>query len=243
MTRKMNRDDRFGGAEIECAKCGTANPPDRVFCNSCGAKLPLARDPFADAPRPSRTKPILKAVSHLLTIAVIVVIVMVFLPPERIGMDGNSRHSEIFERKSREMNEAIDENRSLAVVVNEVEINGFLYTRMNEYLEEHRFDSGAVLQNVRIMLTPERIAVQTRTKHGPVSLTRTVRGVPAIRDNHFVFDVEKVSVGILPLPAPIDAVVAKRIAGTFSRMEPEARVVENLSRIDLSEGKMRLTVE
>jgi len=243
MAKKKIEDDRYGGAGIECAKCGTRNPPDRVFCNSCGAKLPLARDPFADAPRPNRVKPFLKAVWNLLGIAVIVAVVMLFWPPEQIGMEGRSRHSEIFESKSRQLNEAIDESRSLSLVLNETEINGFLDKRLEEYLEQHRFDSGGLLQSIRIMLTPDYLAIQTRSKHGPVAFTRTVRGVPAVINNQFVFEVEKVSVGILPLPPPISEVVAQRVLGVFSQMEPEKRVVQNLTRIELSEGKMRLTVE
>lgn len=240
---KIKKDDRYQGATIKCLKCGTLNPPDRVFCTNCGAKLPLTENPFDSAPRRRSIKPIIKTVTHLLAIAIIIAIAMIFWPTGRIGMDGNSRNLENFEKKTEALIKAIDEGRGYSAVVNETEINAFLQQRIDEYLEQHRFDSGSVLQDVRMMIKPDYVMVRVKAKHGPLTLVRTVRGVPKIEDNQFLFEIDKVSVGVLPLPAVWADTVSERVAGVFAGAKPALKIVENLNEIELSETKMKLTVD
>lgn len=229
-------------AQIECPKCGTSNPPDRMFCSGCGARLPLAEDPFANAPRPSRIKPILKHIPRLILIVLLVSLALSLWPSGRIGMEGNYRSKKFFQEKMDKLNSAVESGRDATVVVNETGVNSFLDARLQEYLEQHRFDSGTVLKSVAMMITPDSVTVQVKSEHGPLPLTRAVKGVPRIEDNNFVFEVEKVTAGILPLPPPVDSIVAKRVCRVFVRMEREREVVEELSRIQLSQGKVRLTV-
>jgi hypothetical protein len=243
MAKKIKREDIYKGAEIKCLKCGTANAPDRVFCNACGAKLPLNHNPFDSAPRPSRVKPLIKAVSHIVSILVIVAVALAFWPAERVGLEGKSRNREDFERKTQDLLDAIEAGREFTVIVNEAEINAFLEQKLEDYLEQNRFSSGAVLQDVRMMLNPEFVMVQVQTKHGPLAFTRSVRGVPRIVDDQFVFDVDKISVGILPLPLELGKFIAEPLRNVFAGDGPGLQIVGNLSGIELSETKIKLMVD
>ena len=241
--KRKKRNKPLPGAQTECAKCDHLNPPDRMFCGNCGAKLPLAKNPFEDVPQPSRVKPLLKQIPRLITLLILLCLGLAVWPPAYIGMEGRHRSAEVFSEKIQKLRDGVESGRKVTVVVNETGINAFLKKRLNKYLKQNQFARGTLLKSVRMMITPQDLLLQVKTDHGPLTLTRQIRGVPKVENNKFVFDVEKVSLGILPLPPPLDNFVSGRIKRIFAQMDDEREVVANLSRIELSEGKVRLTVQ
>lgn len=239
--RKHNLGSKDLRARIKCEQCGAENVPDRIFCSDCAAKLPLIHDPFADAPPPDRLKPILKQVPRVISLFLLIGIILAFWPPTYIGMDGVYRSETILTEKIEKLSAGIKDGREVTVVVKETGINALMAKRLEVYLADHQFDSGAVLRSVRMKITPPAFFVQVKTSHGPIIITRTVRGVPRIENGEVVFDVERVKVGLLPLPSALQSIVVNKVWRVFARMDKELNIIENLTRVELSEGSVRVT--
>jgi len=240
--RKHNAGSKDLLARIVCDQCGEENAPDRVFCSACAAKLPLIHDPFADAPPPDRLKPALKQIPRIIGLLLLICVILAFWSPSNIGMEGVYRSETILSEKVEKLNVGIEEGREVTVVVKETGINGLMEKLLASYLEDHQFDSGAVLRSIRIKITPDKFFVQVKTSHGPLIVTRTVCGVPHIENGKVVFEVGKVTLGHLPIPSAVRQVVVDRVWRVFARMEKELNVVNNLTRIELSEGSVRVAV-
>ncbi len=234
---KLKDDDRYEGAHIKCLKCQMKNSPERVFCETCGAKLPLGGDPFTGVARRRKFKPGMKFVSNLITLFLLVCITLTLWPAAEIGVTGDDADRRSYLRKVDGLIAAIEENRRMVATFDEQELNAFMADRVARLRE-----TAAQVQYAGVSLSSELIKLQLKTKVGPISLTRSLSGRVLLEDNDFSFEIEKSSVGVLPLPRSIGKFLAPGFERFFSGLEPELMVVDRMSRIETVEGRVRLMV-
>lgn len=241
MAKKTRDDDRYEGVHIKCLKCQKMNSPERVFCETCGAKLPLGGDPFTKVARRKRFKPGIKFVSNSITLILLSSLVLGLWPAAEIGIPGETYDRDSYLQKVDRLVRAVEQNRQLVETFEEQELNAFLADKVARLRES---PSGMVAQVERagVSLSRELIEFQLKIKIGPIRLTRSLSGMVLLEDNDLSFEIEKSSIGVLPLPASIGEYLAKGLKRFFSGLEPELMIVDKMSRIETVDGRLRLMV-
>ena len=228
--------------ELLCQKCGSSISVGMMFCPICGVKPnPVTVEENARA-KPSRTwsfKGKWAIVVLVLFIPVAIAIGLLVWPhTDMIGLKGNKRNAKNLINHIQTV-KLLNEGRSLAVMLNEADINAYLkFVRIPK----------ADIAFCSVKLMPDLIHVRSGKKIGPYKFYKSefsprisVDTWYKVSDNGLV--VSKASVGHFPMIGNLKFLAAEKIKNMVLG-DPEKYIwLDNISSIEIKKEQIVITVK
>lgn len=209
---------------LRCQKCGTENPPGRLFCGGCGGKLDMAAI-AGGAQRREQQRLWIKRGVRVAILGVLlwlgVCVALALWPRQgRIGAEGTRLGGRRVERQL-QSSAALGAGQSVSVTLTEADVNGYIdhFARPELDVESLSVAFHPRYAVVRIGKTygPYRFGPFVISPRGSVEVSYVPIGaVPSAR---------KVVLGHLPLPGPLRSAAARRVARLLAG--PVAAVVRD----------------
>lgn len=224
-------------AKVICEQCGHLNNLNQVFCAECGAKLDLSKVQDGEVVTERSGPPLpVRITTTVIRVLLALVLVLFLWPVSPKGQRGGSFHADALKAALVQLRDA--ENTGAAATVSESDVNGYLMKRLVGSAPSH----GALkLREVNVTFTARNVIVLVVAGWGPVPLTYEVQGVPSPAD-FASFEVQHARFGHFPMVGPARSMVARRVGRVFASLSTEREVLENLSELELEEGKVSVAV-
>jgi hypothetical protein len=227
---------------VICGKCGAENALGRVFCGKCGAKLDTAAVRPETIARAGRRNPLLKHWPKLLWVllgAACVCAGLAFWP--RLSALGESGTRPAGKDLQRRLDAAarLPPGSRLVVTLSEQALNGYI---------EHFKLPDLKADGYSVALEPGLVHARLVRTLGPYTLGDWALA-PAMSWDLWLTPVggrllvRRASIGHLGVAGPLRTAVARRFAATVGG-DPQWRAwTPGISRIEIDDGEVRLTVE
>ena len=222
--------------QVKCARCGTLNALNRVFCSKCGGKMDLSRitgGQGSDAPL------IPRFLRLLVSVLILAIAGLMFWPVQPGGAPGSAADARAMTGTFLVFQQAIQNRTVVDQVVTEAQVNGYLaeiLKQNSDAVNSEGFRLG--IREINVAFTREDFVVLVLANWGPVSLSYEIKAVPSVKSGRFEVSVTGARWGHLPLPGPAADWISARVAGMFLRMEKELSVLNSLGRFDLGNGRV-----
>lgn len=228
---------------IKCRECGAVNALGRVFCSSCGKKLDLTRVSKRVLARSAETpmQRRMRVIRLLIVMVLLAVVALILWPIEPEGNVGEAAEAAALQTKIRRLETAVAARAHVFDVISEREVNAFLAEILAGDPSISKSEGLRLgVETLRVRFTPDELKVFLVANWGPFRLSYVVAGVPDIRERRFVLDISHGQFGHLWLPGPVAEWMGGRIAYALSGLKREQRLLDNLGRCELGDGKVRL---
>lgn len=226
-------------AAIKCMACSRMNPLGRLFCVGCGERLDTKN--IVDVPLVSPAKRITRLVRLLVLLGLLLALLQMIRPVAPMGRQGAPDAHSLLLYQLETLRQAVLNKRSMEMAFTEASINGYLHHLLTN--SPSRESSGPVkaeVQDVRVQLLPGQVVVVMTSSLGPFTISYETQGQPRVAAEGFVFDVERVRIGHLPLPGPAAPWAASRLFNLFSELERERTLANAVDQITVDAGQVRV---
>ena len=223
--------------KFKCARCGSVNELNRVFCFKCGDKLDLTRNIVGHG-RSRARRFVLGLVRMGVTLLILSSVGLMLWPVEPRGAMGLAVDTRMMTETLRLFHQAVQKRVVVDGVVTEAEVNGYLtkiLKQNSDALHSRGFRLG--IREINVAFTRENFIVLVLANWGPVSLSYEIRAVPSVKNERFKAIIKGARWGHLPLPGPAAGWMSRRVGGMFLRMEKELAILNSLGRFDLENGR------
>ncbi|OQA26678.1 MAG: hypothetical protein BWY59_01293 [Verrucomicrobia bacterium ADurb.Bin345] len=233
---------------IKCPQCGNVNDLGRVFCSKCGSRLDLSKVSTRILAR-GMQKPhdsMYRLLRNLLLLALIAALCLLLWPAGLVGDTGTVKEARQFAAKIAAIQRAQQAGLYVFEVATEREVNAYIaeILKQNKNISQSEgMRMGIEAITVRVEPLPKGLTVVILANWGPVRLSYEVTGVPVVKQGLFYLDVQSARWGHLPLPGPAGQWVSQRVANVFSQMRRERKMLDQLGRFDVGDGRIRLVTK
>lgn len=234
-------------SQLTCEQCGAANEIGRLFCGQCGERLNLAG--FRPGrPRRGIGAALARGIKRTLRLALLAALLSLLLallwPTPTPGTPGELEQGRALYERILHAEQSIRRREPARLLIQEEEINAYLeamIAHMDEVTaqEDYRLRTKAV----NLSFTPEYIIVHILTRWGPVRLSYEISGQPHVNERGVWLEVLGIKLGHVPMPDPLRARMADAMVGLFSELEREQFILRHVTRAELAEGYLKLTME
>ena len=226
--------------KVACRKCGSSNEINRVFCKKCGTKLDLSNLVMA-GPRRSPGQVVLGFIRFVVLVVVVGGVSLMLWPVAPTAPRGTAADASLVEQRLQAMARSVEFGRFVVEVFSDAEVNAYLADVLKQDASAQVSDGYRVgVDDIRITFTSTDLVVLVLAKWGPVALSYEFTGVPELGRDGFGVRLIKARLGHLPLGGPAADWMLGRVAGIFQRMDRERTILDNASRLDLIEGRVRV---
>lgn len=224
-------------AEIKCKKCGAVTSVGRKFCLKCGAELDI-RNLVRDGST-GRGRSILRSIRVLILLALLLSFVQMIRAVTPQGRVGTELDADRFLSRLQQLEAAAVNGAQAEEVISEAELNAYLHrlllnspTRISEGLLKSE------MTDIRAQMLPGALIIVWAAKYGALPLSYDVVCVPKVVGKAGLsVELSRVRMGHLPLPGPVGAWTAKRLARMFENLKGEQRVLSALTDFRVAEGR------
>ena len=228
---------------VICPKCGSRNPPGRMYCMQCGGKIEMEMaETRAEKPWIGKAVSALgRAVRAAATILLLLAIVQMMRPVAPAGSTGNAQDVQRLRQKLSLFKGAVMDGKASSQRLSEVELNAYLTDLLARSATPDAMDSLRYrLLKVNLAVEPAAVVVVLRASLGPVPLSYEVTGAPRVDGKRFAFAPTAARFGHLPLPGPLRGWMAGRVYGVFSQMLDERSLLDQAEGLELAQGEVTL---
>jgi hypothetical protein len=230
------------GVEVTCTQCGHKNPLGRVFCMKCGAKLnldSLSPKSMRDSVR-GQGGALARLFRWVVTLALLFAIIQILRPVAPSGHNGSAQDALRLRQKLGLLKGAALDGRAASQRISEVEVNSYLAELVQSAMGGSSSDLYR-LRTVNVAMENGKITVVLVSSAGPASLSYEMVGTPArTSDRHFLYDVETVRLGHLPMPGPLGQWVAGQAHNVFSKMRDERELLDRMARVQVGQREIEV---
>lgn len=227
---------------VPCSRCGHENELGRVFCESCGLKLDLSRIRARKfRPRSGFGTFLVGTVRLVFGLGLLAVLGLLFWPVSPSGDEGNAASAIQARGQMQTLARGIESGQPVIEIISEAGINAYVAELLKK--DPSATESSMVrlgVSRIDVDVSKKRLAVLVLANWGGIPLSYEISGTPVVDGKSFRMKLWGARWGHLPLPGAAGGWLAGRVAGIFSRMADERKVLDHLSRFDLGEGKVRL---
>ena len=169
------------------------------------------------------------------------IVVLALWPATPSGNVGEEETFQAVKSRILELHRDCENNKIRRLVFTEEEINTYLGELIVRHLDETGTQSTIDLDEINVDVDRTSIKVFTAMNLGLAKVTYILGGRPVVEQGQFEFVVDRVVAGHLPLPGPAANLVTDGVMGVFSQLDVERFILDHLSELDLSDGRIRVT--
>lgn len=229
---------------VHCALCGRENELGRMFCVGCGQRLQFnAPDAmsFSRQPRPFRLGRLFRSVLLILFLLAVVLGLLVVFPPAPLGGVTDGTGGQAAEERLQAVRSSISVGGVGAEVeITEAALNGWLSNCLARVQDERitvRMTSGEL-----ILEGASRFHLDgTAGRYFKTSLPLTLRLGAHLQAGSLSMD--RVSVGLLPLPGPLGEPVRQWFAARIAPLWRELRLDSLMRAVEIQPGRAILRLD
>ena len=188
-----------------------------------------------------KTRRFSKLIRLLPLFLLIAVVVLALWPARPSGNVGEEETFQVVKSRILELHRDCENNKIRKLVFTEEEINTYLGELIMRHLDETDTRSTIDLDEINVDVDSTSMKVFTAMNLGLAKVTYILDGHPVVGQGQFQFVVDRVVAGHLPLPGPAANLVTDGVMGVFSQLDVELFILDHLSALDLSDGRIRIT--